>query len=224
MKIQNISKHQYAYNTLRSRILEGTYSPGYRIVIDQIAKELSLSAIPVREAIRNLEADGLIEFIPYKGAIVKQINEDEYVETLTAVAVLEGYATRLSSKYLPDDKIMELQALNKKMMEAVKQFDFPQFGKLNRNFHNLIYEYCNNQFLTETIHQAQKRLDSIRKMGAAFLQIRPKESIDEHEQIINMIKEKQPLDKIEDVARKHKMNTAESFKKRKHEHPHEEYF
>ena len=224
MKIQNISKHQYAYNTLRSRILEGTYSPGYRIVIDQIAKELSLSAIPVREAIRNLEADDLIEFIPYKGAIVKQINEDEYVETLTAVAVLEGYATRLSSKYLPDDKIMELQALNKKMMEAVEQFDFPQFGKLNRNFHNLIYEYCNNQFLTETIHQAQKRLDSIRKMGAAFLQIRPKESIDEHEQIINMIKEKQPLDKIEDVARKHKMNTAESFKKRKHEHPHEEYF
>jgi DNA-binding GntR family transcriptional regulator len=217
MKIQNVSKHQYAYNVLRSRVLDGTYFPGYRIVIDQIAKELSLSAIPVREAIRNLEADGLIEYIPYKGAVVTQINENEYVETLTTLAVLEGYATRLSSQSIPNKKIADLQRINNLMLEAVEEFDFTQFGTLNRSFHNLIYEFCENRYITETIHQTQKRLDSIRRTGSAFLPIRPKKSVEEHDQLIKMIMEKQPLDEIENFARKHKMNTAESFKKRRHD-------
>ncbi|MGV3489316.1 MAG: GntR family transcriptional regulator [Tuberibacillus sp.] len=222
MKIQTTNKHQYAYNVLRSRILNGTYSPGHRIVIDQMAKELSLSAIPIREAIRNLEADGLIEYIPYKGAVVTQINENEYVETLTALAVLEGYATSLSSRFIPDEKIAELREINRKMMEEVEQFHFNKFGQLNRSFHNLIFEFCGNRYLKETIYQTQNRLDTIRRTGSAFLPVRPKQSVEEHEQLINMIAEKQKLEVIENFARSHKMNTAESFKKRKNDLQHDE--
>jgi DNA-binding GntR family transcriptional regulator len=222
MKTQMLSKHQIAYNVIRSRILNGTYSPGHRIVIDQIAKELSLSAIPIREAIRNLEADGLIEYIPYKGAVVTQINENEYLETLTTLAVLEGYATMLSSQFIPKEKIADLRKINKKMEEEVEQYHFKNFGELNLSFHNLIFEFCGNRYLKEKIHETEARLDAIRRRGSTFMPIRPKQSVEEHEQLIVLIETNQPLETIEAFARRHKLNTVESFRKRKSEPQHDE--
>src|SRR5699024_1202085 len=96
------SKKQYVYQVLRSRILDGIYTSGFRIIIDRIAKEINVSAIPVREAIRHLEADGLIEYEPYKGAVVASIDNNQYLEALSTLAVIEGYATGLSSSQFPD--------------------------------------------------------------------------------------------------------------------------
>ncbi|MDQ7864069.1 GntR family transcriptional regulator [Peribacillus frigoritolerans] len=82
--------------------MDGTYGSGQRIIIDQTAKELSLSPIPVREAIRQLESDGLIQYKPYSGAVVTSINESEYIETLSVLSLLEGYAAALSSLTMND--------------------------------------------------------------------------------------------------------------------------
>ncbi|WP_093231216.1 GntR family transcriptional regulator [Thermoflavimicrobium dichotomicum] len=212
MKKQNpVNKQQYAYQILRSRILDGTYSPGYRIVISQIAKELSLSAIPVREAIRQLEADGLIEYKQYSGAVVTPIDEQKYVETLSVLAVMEGYATALSSLAFPFERIAKLQDLNEAMKKALKEFDFVRFGQLNRTFHDQIYEYCQNQYLIENIRQTWSRLDSIRRMGSLFIPVRAKQSVQEHDQLISMLKNQRPFDEIERFAREHKMNMVKFF-------------
>lgn len=217
MKTNPTNKKQFAYQILRERILDGTYSPGYRIIIDRVAKELSLSAIPVREAIRHLEADGLIDFEPNVGAVVTPIDENKYLETLSTLAVIEGYATGLSVKGFPDERIPDLTAMNEKMSEAIEQFDFIRFGDLNRQFHALTYEFCENRYLVETIEQTRKRIDSIRRTGSAFMPIRPRESITEHETLIWMFREKRPSEEVEKYARKHKMNTVESFQKRREE-------
>lgn len=209
------SKQQFAYKLLRARILDGTYSPGYRIVIDQIAKEIATSAIPVREAIRQLESDGLIQYKPYSGAVVTPINEDEYLEALSVLAVLEGYATAISAKYIPEERIIELQEINNKMERALEELDFISFGKFNRMFHVLTYEHCDNKFLVENIRATQSRLDSIRRAGSAFIPIRARESVKEHNQILQMIKSKQPFDKIEAFVRSHKLNTLQAFIDRK---------
>jgi DNA-binding GntR family transcriptional regulator len=210
----NVSKKQLAYEFMREQIVNGTYGPGQRIVIDQIAKELSLSIIPVREAIRQLEADDLIVYKPYSGAIVSNINEKEYGETLSVLAVLEGYATALSSMVFPKTRIPVLQNINKNMHEALYDFEFEQFGLLNRDFHTLIYEYCGNDILTDQIRQVWERLSRVRRSGFTFVPQRAKESIKEHDVIIDMIRERSSIVEIEQFVRQHKMNTVLAFQNR----------
>ncbi|MED4205352.1 GntR family transcriptional regulator [Neobacillus mesonae] len=211
---QSISKTQYAYEYLRTQILDGVYGPGQRIIIDQVAKELGASTIPVREAIRQLEVDGLIQYKPYSGAIVSVINENEYIETLSVVAVLDGYATALSSRNMTESQIEKLKELNKQMEDALYEFEFEQFGVLNRQFHSIIYQECGNSFLQEEIRQAQQRLDRVRSSIFTLVPQRSRQSIEEHAKIIHLIQEKAPIDEIEKAVRQHRLNTIEAFKNR----------
>lgn len=214
MESKTKNKTQIAYEYILSRIENGVYGPGYRIVIDQIARELSLSSIPVREAIRQLEAEGWIQYKPYTGAVVSNINEKEYLETLSVLAVLEGYATALSSSNMKEGMIEQLAELNKKMEQSLQEFDFEQFSELNYEFHALIYEHCGNTYLEEQIKQIWQRMKRIRAYGFTFVPQRAKESIKEHEEIIRLLKEQAPRNEIEDFVRQHKLNTAEAFKNR----------
>ncbi|BDG45893.1 MULTISPECIES: GntR family transcriptional regulator [Parageobacillus] len=214
MEPKTKNKTQIAYEYILSRIENGVYGPGYRIVIDQIARELSLSSIPVREAIRQLEAEGWIQYKPYTGAIVSNINEKEYLETLSVLAVLEGYATALSSGNMKEGMIQQLAELNKKMEQALQEFDFERFSELNYEFHALIYKHCGNAYLEEQIKQIWQRMKRIRAYGFTFVPQRAKESIKEHEEIIRLLKEQAPRNEIEDFVRQHKLNTAEAFKNR----------
>ncbi|WP_257347388.1 GntR family transcriptional regulator [Pseudalkalibacillus decolorationis] len=210
-----MSKTEYAREFIRSRIVDGTYGPGYRIVIDQIAKQLKLSIIPVREAIRQLEADGLIQYKRYSGAIVSKINEKEYLETLSVLAVLEGYATALSSRLITVEAINKLEYFNTGMNEALFNFEFEQFGELNNKFHTLIYENCGNSYLKKEIKQIWQRMDRVRKSGFTFVPQRIRESVKEHDLIIKMMKNHEDFSKIEEYARQHKLNMVSAFQSRK---------
>jgi DNA-binding GntR family transcriptional regulator len=209
---QPISKTQQAYEFLKNNILEGSYGPGQRIVIDQVAKELGLSTIPIREAIRQLESDGLIQYKPYSGAIVSGINETEYIEVLTVLSVLEGYATALSSRNFTSGHIEQLSQINKQMEEALQDFDFERFGQLNRQFHAVIYEECGNTFLLEEIRQSQQRLDRVRRSIFTLLPQRTKQSIEEHAAIIKLFEQGTSFKEIEETVRNHRINTINAFK------------
>ncbi len=213
---KSMNKQQFAYKLLRARILDGTYGPGYRIVIDQIAREIETSAIPIREALRQLESDGLIQFKPYSGAIVTPINENEYLETLSVLAVIEGYATAISGQHFPIDRISDLEKTNQSMKQALEELDFVSFGKYNRAFHGLTYEYCENKYLVENIKSTWKRLDSIRRAGSAFMPVRARESVLEHEEIIRLLEQRADPGKIEAFVREHKLNTVKSFYHQRH--------
>lgn len=207
------NKQQRAYRMIKERIVEKRYVPGQRIVIDQLARELKTSSIPVREAIRQLEAEGLLEYKQNVGPVVLQINEAEYYDSLNLLAVLEGYATALSAENFSPEKILELREKNERMKEALSNFDIITFAKLNIEFHDLIYEECPNKMVVTTIRNLWKRLDSIRGIGSTFYLERVKESIKEHEQIISLIENKASFHEIETAIRLHKYRTAEDFSK-----------
>ncbi|WP_096199447.1 GntR family transcriptional regulator [Bacillus sp. FJAT-45350] len=217
METKKINKQQTAYKVIRERILSGEYPPGIRIVINQIAKELSLSAIPIREAIRQLESDGLIVYQPNIGAVVSSIDENEYLETLTLLAVLEGYATAESADNFPKEKIKELTTINEQLEQALDELDFARFGVLNRLFHEKTYAYCENKYVIETIKNTWSKLSRIRGMGAAFVSSRSKQSVGEHRRIIKLIENNHSFSEIESFVRLHKMNTVAAFIKRKEE-------
>jgi DNA-binding GntR family transcriptional regulator len=208
---KKINKRQYAYEVIRSRIVEGIYVPGQRIIIDQIAKEVGSSHIPVREAIHQLESEQLIEYKPNSGAVVRGINDELYKETLHVVALLEGYATALSSKFITADGIEKLKEYNNEMKELLLQFELDKIGVINRKFHNLIYSFCPNKLLLKNIQQMLERLDTVKKSAFTFYPKRTPKSIEEHETIIQLLSEGQDLHEIEVIARQHKLNTLQAF-------------
>ncbi|MBD7965712.1 GntR family transcriptional regulator [Fictibacillus norfolkensis] len=205
------NKQQYAYQVIRSRILDGRYPPGHKLVIDQLARELQTSAIPVREAIRLLEADSLISFKPYSGAIVTPFDEQAYLETLSVLAVLEGFATAESSIHFPHEKLEGLRVYTKLMEDALEQLDYSLFSNYNKEFHQLTYKYCTNQFLLEQIHTTWVRLGTVRQQGTTMKPVRMKRSVAEHYQLIEMMERREEPTIIEAFTRNHKLNTLKAF-------------
>lgn len=208
------NKQQKVYRIIKGRIIEREYVPGQRIVIDQIAKELKTSSIPVREAIRQLEAERLVVYKRNVGPVVAEVNESDYLDTVYVLARLEGYAAGLAAKDFPKVKLDRLKELNHAMEEALEDFDIIQFSRLNAAFHREICEECGNTYLLETIQNTWNRIDSIRGTGSTLYSRRVKESIVEHHEIITLL-EKGDSEQLEILARDHKIKTAENFELRR---------
>jgi DNA-binding GntR family transcriptional regulator len=205
-------KKQEAYQYIKTNILRGVYGPGYRIVIDRVAKELSLSTIPVREAIQQLEADGLIENIPYSGAIVKTVDEVNYQEVTFVMSVLEAAATALAASSLTKKDLDGLEKTNNAMKKALEELDFERVGEFNVKFHATIHEKCGNSYLIEKLDQVWERLAQVRRANLAFAPQRAKASTEEHEQIITLLRAKAPAATIEEYVRQHTLNTLKAIK------------
>src|ERR1700716_301190 len=118
-KRDGVTKQERLYRAIRERILSGAYGPGYRVVIDALAEEFEVSALPVREAIRRLEAEGLVVYRPNAGAQVAPADPGAFLEELTVLAVLEGYATSLAAPLLSAADVARLQEVNDRMVSAM---------------------------------------------------------------------------------------------------------
>ncbi|MGH2893301.1 MAG: GntR family transcriptional regulator, partial [Solirubrobacteraceae bacterium] len=117
------TKQQQVYEVLRERILGGVYGPGFRVVIDQIAVEFAVSALPVREAIRRLEAEGLIVYRPNAGAQVAPAEPAQFEDNMTVLALLEGYATALAAPLLTARDLAALDRCTDDMVAAMGRMD-----------------------------------------------------------------------------------------------------
>lgn len=212
---KNISKTEYAFKVIHGRILQGVYEPGDRIVIDQIAKELAISHIPVREALRQLEADGLVTYKQNIGPVVQSFNEEEFSQIMVVLAILEAYATARGAFVLSSDMIQKLEKINADSRIAIDDFDFEEYGRLNHEFHAIVMEQSGNSYLQELIQQAWQRLTQTRRTVFLFIPKRIKSSFEEHEQLVEMFKNKASEAEIEAFVRKHRMNTVKAIQERK---------
>lgn len=209
---QPLTKQERAYRTVRERILTGEYGPGFRIVIDTLAAELGVSALPVREAVRRLEAEGLIVYRPNAGAQVTPADPGLFDDEMTVLALLEGYATALAACELSSAAITRLTELNDAMEQAMTRMDALVFGRLNQEFHAVIYEACANRALVAMLHEVGRRLDAIRRTVFVQIPYRGAESVAEHRGLIELIVSRAEPAEVERAAREHKLRTAESFR------------
>lgn len=202
------NKQERAYAFIRKRIESGEFSPGRRLIIDSLARKLGMSQVPVREAIRRLEAAGWIVYIPNSGPVVADMTRESWEAGMEVLAVAEGYATALAAGHMSRDDVSALRKINASMREALKDLDLIAFSRLNREFHAGIYERCPNPFLIEQLRTTQSHLDAIQ--GTVFTRVpeRGRSSIEEHADIIRAIEKKAPFAEIERIAREHKMNTV----------------
>jgi len=214
----SVTKQERVYRVVRERILSGAYGPGYRVVIDALAAEFGVSALPVREAIRRLEAEGLVIFRPNAGAHVAPADPGLFDEEMTVLGVLEGYATALAAGHLTKADIKRLSALTDSMVESIERLDPLSFGKLNQEFHAVIYERCPNAALVDLLRDVARRLDAIRRTVFVQIPYRGAESVAEHRRLIALIADGAAISQIEAAAREHKLNTVASFREWQTDH------
>ncbi|MGH9134417.1 MAG: GntR family transcriptional regulator, partial [Ilumatobacteraceae bacterium] len=136
------SKADHAYTIIRQRILSGEPKPGKRLVIEQLARELDVSAVPVREAIRRLEAEGYITYTRNVGATVGSIDLSRYPQTVEALAVLEAAATAFAMPYLTPDDLADARRINDDLRLSVEALDPDAFTLMNHQFHEILYRKC----------------------------------------------------------------------------------
>lgn len=214
-----VSKSRTAYEWIRDRITKRDFTPGYRLVLGSIAKELDMSVVPVREAIRQLQAEGLVTFERNVGARVAMVDDAQYRQSMQALAILEGAATALSARLVTDEDLAEARAVNKQMTAQLDYFDPPSFTALNRSFHSLLFQRCPNPRLLELVQAEWVRLGGLRSSTFSFVPERAKQSVHEHEELLVLIERKAPFDEIEQAAREHRCATLRAYLA--HEHPDE---
>lgn len=207
------TKQDHAYRELKRRIKQGTMLPGQRVVVSRIASEIGTSAIPVREALLRLEADGLVEITPHVGAVVSHITGTMIQRTLETLAVMEGYATRLAAARA-SEVMDELESLHVAMRAAAEREDWGAFGDGNRRFHFTIYSVVPNEVLTKAIEDLWTQLDSYLSAAAFYLMPdRALGSVEEHAAILASLKDPdRDPNELERLARQHKFNTAKRLR------------
>ena len=220
--IAGTSKSEQAYTWIRSRISGHVYGPGYRLVLGSIADELGMSVVPVREAIRRLEAEGLVTFERNVGARVTLVDESEYAHTMQTLGLVEGAATALSAPLLDSATLDSAAAVNERMIRMLDHLDAHAFTELNRQFHSLLFAPCPNPHLLDLVHRGWSRLSGIRDSTFAYVPGRAQHSVEEHTQILELIRAGADPLEIELAARNHRLRTRDAFLDALHARSHHE--
>lgn len=210
------SKSERAYSYMRERIVDHRYTPGYRLVLGTIADELGMSVVPVREAIRRLEAEGFVTFEHNVGAKVALTDETEYTYAMQTLGLVEGCATALSAPLLTDDDLDRALELNERMRRMLQHLDPHEFTRVNEQFHSVLFEPCPNPQILELVRRGWGQLRGVRDSTFSFIPQRAHHSVEEHDEIVRLIRNDADALDIELTARGHRWRTLDAFLAARH--------
>lgn len=193
------SRADFVYSSVRDAIWEGRFARGERLREEEIGRALGVSRTPVREALQRLQQRGLLVIGPGRGLVVAELTRQQVFDLYAMREILEGSAARFAAQHANPVEIDVLQQIQQAL--ATAKDDAITLIKLNRRFHQTIYEAAHNQYLTQaldTLHDSLALLHSttFRKPS------RRRESDDEHMMILAAIERRDP-DQAERVARLH---------------------
>jgi len=163
--IRRTALHDTLVNRLRDMIIEGHLSPGTRLNEGQLGQMLGVSRTPLREAIKYLASEGLVELVPSRGAVVKRFGAKDVQDMLLVLGTLEELAARLACVIASDEGIAEIRSLHDRMVQHYKAGDRLEYYKLNQNIHTAIVALSGNAPLAEIHAMLQTRLKRIRFIG-----------------------------------------------------------
>lgn len=176
------------YRRVLAQIRSGELRPGDRLTELDLARRLQLSRTPVREAIRQLEADGLVTHVPRVGATVRTLDYSEVMELYEMRTVLEATAARMATRAASDIEISELEEINADLAAAIG--DAQHAYELNRLFHETLAKAAKNRFLIKSMEALQKALLIL---GTSTLadESRAKAAVSEHQAVLDAMRARQ---------------------------------
>lgn len=161
-KKENRSLTSIIFEKIREDILNGRYEPGEKIVEAKLAEELGVSRTPVREALKQLELDGLVENIPNRGVIVKGISEQDIEDIYTIRMAIEGIAARWSVERMDDSELQGLKDIYELMEFYTFKKDVDKVFELNTRFHETLYKATKSRYLEHVLKDFQIFIKSTR--------------------------------------------------------------
>ena len=186
---------------LENMILTGVFQPRERLIEVKLATDMGVSRFWIRDAFKILETRGLIKVIPYKGAMVCDLDEDEIENICEVRAELDALATRKAAENLKNSDINYLKRMARKFEESVKSGDFGKMISANENFHNYIYALSKNSVLIQMINQLKTRGHILRYHAWASPDIINRIQ-QEHKLFIDALNNKN-LKLLDNLARRH---------------------
>lgn len=151
------------YETLKAAITAGHLSPTTRLTETALARSLGVSPTPVREALRRLAAEGLVEIAPWRGVTVRQLSDTEVVETYQCREALEGFACRLAARRVDAEGLRQLQRL---LQVSARTRTAAEVVETNSQIHNLVFAYAGNQKLREMLSLLRDTIMGDRALSA----------------------------------------------------------
>jgi Transcriptional regulators len=203
------TKTDFVYRTLHAEIMGGVLAPGQRLRLAEIAARYATSEMPVREALRRLQADGLVVFENHRGATVSAIPLTRVVEIIATRTFLEVLAISEATPFHTQESLQKAKAIN----EELKKTKSPKrSSELNRQFHVILYEPCPNIFLKQEIDMLWDKVWSTQQRSVFERSpTRVRGAADEHSDIIEALSSGSAAS-VRKAAMAHRERTLDSWK------------
>ena len=198
------------YRILKASIIKGSLKPGEKILEVNIAEQLGVSRTPIREALRELAAEGFVRMEPNLGMVVVDFSLEELKEVLQTRRVLEGFAASVAAEKISKEEIKKLEEITEKMGICISKNNLVTYSNLNAEFHSLILNICGNKRMMKICVNLS---DSEHRFRIRSLRSNPgrlKYSLKEHQEIIEALKKKD-TEQAERLSKKHIENVLENI-------------
>lgn len=209
------SMREVVLTELRNAIFVGSIKPGDRLVETTIANLMGISRTPVREALRQLESEGLAINIPRKGTVVKGICVEDAKEIYEIREVLEGLAARGACLHISRMEIRELRQIIREMDQCIKSGNEEKYVYVHNRYNRIIIDACKNKRLISQMESIYEYLKSLRRISL-LTDERKLEALKEHIEIVDAI-EAGNEDESELLTRKHVRRAKKSFEEVLHQ-------
>ncbi|MQA02392.1 MAG: FCD domain-containing protein [Streptosporangiales bacterium] len=157
--VSSLSRPQQAARLLRDAIVTGRLVPGEQLKQDQLCAELGLSPGPIREALRQLESEGLVTHRPNRGVFVAHVPTEEWVDVLLPVRLLlESHAFTKAAHVLTADQLAELERLVDEMVDAAENADFTRINEADMTFHETVMRASGQEHTMQLWHAVSPRI------------------------------------------------------------------
>jgi len=185
------SLKQRVYRTLRARVMSGAVAPGLPITINGVAEDLKVSAMPVREALHRLVADGALEYLDNRRVRVPEMTLSKFEEIISARTALETVAAVRALPHIDAARLERLQVIDAEIDEAYRGNDLLRSTELNFLFHRTLYEPGATGVLLSLMESVWLRLGPFMRLATAKLE--DSYRIDRHAEAMAAIRNKDPV-------------------------------
>jgi DNA-binding GntR family transcriptional regulator len=186
IEIARRSLHEQVASRLRDMLVQGRIAPGSKLNERELAERLGVSRTPLREAIRALAAEGLLDLLPNRGAVAVQMDEATVCHTFEVLANLEGLSGELAAQRITDAEVAELRALHYEMLACHARGDLPGYYRLNALIHDGINAAARNPVLASTYRSLNARVQALR-FRTNQERTKWQEAVKEHERMIDLL-------------------------------------
>jgi DNA-binding GntR family transcriptional regulator len=208
IKVERMQLHSSVVDRLRTFIVEGVLDPGVKLNERELCEMLGVSRTPLREALKLLAAEGLVDIAPNRGASVSKISGAEMREMFELMSGLEAFAGQLACERITDREIADIKALHYEMLACRAQGDLPGYYSRNQKIHDKINEAARNSVLRQTYVSLNRRLQALR-FRSNFKGEKWDRAIRDHEEMLEALDARDGM-RLGAILRNHLMKKLEA--------------